>query len=329
MKALTYARYGPPEVIEISDVPRPKVGANQILVDVHASAVNTADWRIRAAAFPGIMAVPGRLMFGVLKPRNTRLGSEYAGVVAEVGDAVSGFKTGDQVFGMAPGSGASAEYVAVERDSAVAAMPSEMRFQDAAALPFGGLTALVFLRDYAKLSNGQRILIIGASGGVGCYAVQVAKALGAQVTGVSGSDNQGFVRDLGADETIDYSVTNISDLSERFDVVFDTVGALRPGQALALLAPNGSFWPLNFGVREIFSAFLNPLRSRKVRLAVNPDRGKDLIDLAHMVEQGTVAPQIDTLFPLERAQAAHALVEKRHRKGAVVLIVNQPEKTHS
>ncbi|WP_424975671.1 NAD(P)-dependent alcohol dehydrogenase [Dinoroseobacter sp. S124A] len=319
MKALTYTRYGAPDVVEISDLPRPEAGPGEVLIRVHASAVNTADWRLRAAAFPGIMAIPGRLMFGLTRPRNTRLGSEFAGIVEAVGAQVTRFAPGDRVYGMQPNGGASAEVIAVAEDSALAPMPQALGFDEAAALPFGGLCALVFLQDCAQLSEGQHVLILGASGGVGSYAVQIAKALGAEVTGVSGPDSQNFVTGLGADRVVNYRDTGLADLPGSYDLVFDTVGAARPSEAFGLLKPGGLFLPLNFGMPEIGAALKNPLRDRKIRLEVNPDRAEDLVRLTALVEAGKLRPVIDTRFPLAEARAAHALVETRHRQGSVIL----------
>lgn len=326
MKALTYDRFGGPDVVRITKVNRPSPNPEEILVRVHASAVNTGDWRIRAAAFPGILSVPGRLMFGILRPRNPRLGSEYAGVVEEAGASVSRFQPGDHVFGMMASGGASAEYLAVPATSAVAKMPASLSFEEAAGIPFGGLCALVFLGEFAALQPAQRVLIIGASGGVGAYAIQIAKSLGAYVTAVAGPDSQDFVAELGADETFDYRATDITSLGRRFDVVFDTFGAISPKVSRGLLVEDGLFLPLNIGIREIGAALLNRFRKRKIRLAVNPDRMDDMLRLAVMVEQGELRPVVDTVYAFEDASKAHAHVESRHKKGAVVLsIVPSPE----
>lgn len=328
MKALTYSQYGGPEVVQITEVETPTPVPDEILVRVHASSVNTGDWRIRAAAFPGIMAIPGRLMFGLFRPRNPRLGSEFAGVVDGVGASVSKFEEGDLVFGMTPLGGATAEYLAVSDSSAVAKMPASLGFEDAAGMPFGGLCALVFLGEYAALKPSQRVLIVGASGGVGAFAVQVAKALGAHVTAVSGPDSQDFVASLGADETVDYKTTDIASLGQRFEVVFDTFGAISPKASRELLVEGGLFLPLNFGLPEIGAALLNRFRTRKIRLAVNPDRMEDMERLAKMIEKGVVCPVVDSVYPLEEAVQAHARVESRHKLGAVVLrIVDQTDLT--
>ncbi len=325
MRALTYTRYGPPEVVGVSEVPRPEPNRDEVIVRVVSSAVNTGDWRIRAAAFPGILAIPGRLMFGIFRPRNTRLGSEFAGIVEETGSGVTRFEPGQAVYGLLSSGGAAAEFVAIPETGAISRMPHAIGFDEAAALPFGGLCALVFLTEFASLQEGQRVLIIGASGGVGCYAVQIAKACGAHVTGVSGPDSQNFVAGLGADETIDYKATDIAGIGRQYDVVFDTIGALSPAQSRRLLRPGGLFLPLNFGLRELAATALNAWRSRKIRLAVNPDRAEDLARLTEMVEGGRLRPVIDTRYPLEEAARAHAHVEARHRMGAVVLSIAEPD----
>lgn len=321
MKALTYERYGGPEVVRVTEVAPSSPGMSDILVRVHASAVNTGDWRIRAGAFPGIFAIPGRLMFGIHRPRNQRLGSEFAGVVESVGASVNRFKPGNRVFGMVTSGGASAEYLAVSETSAVAEMPASLTFEEAAGMPFGALCALVFLGEYAGVKPDHKVLIAGASGGVGAYAVQIAKALGAHVSGVAGPDSQAFVASLGADETINYRQTDLATLKSRYDVVFDTFGSISPKLSRSLLVEGGLFLPLNFGLREIGAALLNSFRTQKIRLAVNEDRMEDMERLAELVEAGKLRPIIDRAYPLEGAAEAHVRVESRHKRGAVVLRV--------
>ncbi|MEL7429573.1 MAG: NAD(P)-dependent alcohol dehydrogenase, partial [Pseudomonadota bacterium] len=276
-------------------------------------------WQIRAGAFPGILTIPGRLMFGVTRPRNKRLGSEFAGVVEAIGGSVEGFNVGDRVYGILPDGGATADYIAVSESAAITHIPETLDFAEAAALPFGGLCALIFLDDFAQVKRDQKVLIIGASGGVGVYAVQMAKALGAVVTAVAGPDNQTFVTELGADDVIDYKATDITKLGERFHVVFDTVGAVSPTEARSLLLKGGLFLPLNYGLREIGSAFLNMFRDRKIRIAVNGDKKEDLERLNALKEQGKLRPVIGSRFSLDQAREAHALVETRHKRGSVVL----------
>ena len=319
MKALIYERYGGPEVVQVAEVDPPSLGEGDILVRVHASAVNTGDWRIRAAAFSGILAIAGRLMFGILGPRNKRLGSEFAGIVEQVGASANRFRPGDRVFGMVTSGGASAEYLAMPETGAIAHMPGTLGFEEAAGMPFGGICSLVFLGEFADLKPDQKVLIAGASGGVGAYAVQIAKALGARVTGIAGPDNQAFVKSLGADETIDYRQTDLATLAGGYDVVFDTFGSISPKLSRILLVEGGLFLPLNFGLREIGAAFLNRFRTRRIRLAVNEDRVEDMVRLAELIEGGKLRPVIDKVYPLEAAADAHVRVESRHKRGAVVL----------
>ncbi len=319
MKAVVYDRYGPPEVLRQSEVAKPTIGESYILVRVRASAVTTADWRIRAAAFPGVLWLPGRLMFGLFRPRNRVLGTDFAGEVVETGPSVTRFRPGDRVFGFA-GKGAHAEFVAVPETGAVVATPEALSDEEAAALPFGGLSALVFLRDFAGLKAGQRVAIVGASGNVGSYAVQIAKALGAEVTGVASGRNAELVRSLGADRFVDYTRDDVTAEDSRYDVIFDTVGATDFVRARRALTPNGLFLPLNFGLREMLQA----LRSKifggpRVVTAVSGDTWEDLESLVAMVSEGALRPVVDSHYPLERITDAYRRVEGRHRRGAVVL----------
>ncbi len=321
MRALTYETYGPPEVVRISEVPKPEAGPGEVLVRVHASGVHTGDWRIRAAAFPGVLAIPGRLMFGLFKPRNHRLGTEFAGTVEALGQGASRFAVGDRVYGFFAKGGASADYLAISQDAAIAPLHAQLSFEDGAAIPFGGLAALVFLTQFGKLQAGQDVLIVGASGGVGVYAVQIAKAYGATVAGIAGPDSQQLIEALGVDQAIDYKATNISKLNARFDLILDTVGALSPSEAFELLKTGGTFLPLNMGLSEIGAALLNSFRDKTIKLGVNEDKAEDLATLNALIEDGKLRPVIDSVYPLDQASAAHARVEGRHKTGAVILRV--------
>jgi NADPH:quinone reductase-like Zn-dependent oxidoreductase len=319
MKAMVNRTYGPAEVVQAEEVPTPVPAAGEILVKVEAAGVNTADWRLRAAAFPGIMAVPGRMMFGLLRPRNKVLGHEFAGRVVATGAGVTAYRTGDRVFGFAQG-GAHAEYLALPETGAVAHLPSTLSAAEGAALPFGGQTALAFLRDFAEVKPGQRVAVIGASGGVGVYAVQIARALGAEVTGVASGDNAALVSDLGAAHFIDYRTADITRGKARFDVILDTVGALGFAGARRILRPGGLFLPLNIGLREIGQALWPRWRGgRRIQLRVSGDSAEGLRALAGMVAKGTLRPVIQARLPLDRIVDAYRLVESRHRSGAVVV----------
>lgn len=190
-------------------------------------------------------------------------------------------------------------------------------------MPFGALCALVFLGEYADLKAGQKVLIAGASGGVGAYAVQIAKALGAHLTGVAGPDSQNFVASLGADVTIDYRRTDLETLDGGCDIVFDTFGSISPKLSRRLLVEGGLFLPLNFGLEEVGAAILNSFHNRKIRLAVNEDRMKDMIRIAELIEDGRLQPVVDSVYPLEQAADAHARVESRHKRGSVVLRIEE------
>lgn len=321
MKALTYTRYGGPEVVQLTDLPTPVPAPNEVLVEVHVSTVNSGDWRLRAAAFPGILAILGRLLFGVTRPRNPRMGSEFAGVVSAVGAEVTRFTPGQRVYGMSVGGGASADYMTIAQTAAIAPIPDELSFEQAAALPFGGLCALSFLSDMAHLSPGQRLLVVGGSGGVGSYAVQIGKALGAHVTGIAGPDSQLVMAGLGADATFDYRSDPVSHWGRDYDVILDTIGTLSPAQSRQMLRAGGVFLPLNMDLREIGAALLNPLRDRKIHLATNEDTAEGLDRLNAMVRAGQLRAVIDSRFPLSEAAAAHARVETRHRHGSVLLMV--------
>ncbi len=324
MKAVVYDRYGGPEVLRLDEVPTPVAGPGEVLVRVIASSVTTADWRLRASAFPGLLWLPGRLMTGIFRPRNRVLGMEFAGEVAAVGAGVSRFAPGDAVFGFS-GGGSNAEYLTIAETGSIAPLPEGLSPAEAAALPFGAVAALVFLRDFAGLTAGAHVLVNGASGGVGVYGVQIAKALGARVTAVASAENRDLLRALGADVALDYRTEDPLAVGRRYDVIFDTVGSLGFGAAREALQPDGLFLPLNFGGRALWQALVARLRGGpRIKLAVNGDSQADLEVLSQMVRAGSLRPVIDRRYPLERIGEAHAYVEARHRRGAVVIDVAGP-----
>ena len=251
MKAITYDRYGPPEVLKLEEAPKPEPKSDEMLIEVRATAVTTADWRLRASEFPGAMWPIGRLMFGIFNPRNKILGADVAGEVAAVGPDVSSFQVGDAVFGHI-GKGGHAEFVIAKEGGAIVPKPDGLTYQEAAAVPFGALCSLVFLRDFAKLNKEQRVLIIGASGNVGVYAIQIAKILDCHVTAVASGKNSELVQSLGADQFVDYQKTELTKLNEKFDLIFDTYGLLAFADAGEILIESGTFVPLNFGIGSVF-----------------------------------------------------------------------------
>lgn len=324
MKAAIYTEYGGPEVVRIAEIARPVPGRGEMLIRVGAAGVTTADWRLRAAAFPGaISVVAGRLMFGLFRPRQPVLGGDYAGTVEALGEGVIGFAVGDRVFGF-QFRGAHAEYRVVKASGAVVRTPETLSDPQAAALPFGGLGALEFLDRFARVQPGERVLIVGASGGVGAYAVQVARALGAVVTGVASGGNRRLVEGLGADHFVDYRAFDLACLAGPCDVIFDTVGVLDYPRAAPILANGGRFVPLNFAFGDVWKGLRAGRRGHRQVLKVNSDTREAMERLVAMIAAGQLRPVVDTIYPFAEIRAAYVKVETRHRRGAVVLQIAEP-----
>lgn len=326
MKAAYYEKYGSADVVELRNVAMPQVADDGILIKVEYSGVTTADWRFRASAFPRLFWLPGRLMVGLFAPRRNILGSDFSGRVVAVGKDVVRFKEGDAVFG-ASGHGAHAEYLTMAADGPVCAMPASLGFDAAASVPFGALAALVFLRDIAQVKPGQKVLVIGASGGVGVFLVQLAKIFGAHVTGVSSADNLDLVRALGADRVIDYRTEDFSRGDAVYDVILDTVGGTSFSACTQVLSATGRFVPLEFQAREIWQALVTRLRGgKRVVIGVSGDTGNDLALIAGYLERGEIIPVIDGEYPMDQIADAHQRVESRHKTGAVVVNISGPAK---
>ncbi|QIE40502.1 NAD(P)-dependent alcohol dehydrogenase [Rhodobacteraceae bacterium SC52] len=320
MKAAVYRRYGPPNVVTVAETPRPVPGPSDVLVEVAATSVTTADWRFRASAFPGGLWIFGRLMSGLRKPRQPVLGRDFSGKIVAVGEEVTRYAVGQSVFGVSLKMGAHADFLVMPENGVMVPLPEGATPVDAAALPFGAMSALVFLRDIAQMTQGKRVLITGASGGVGVYAVQIAQSLGAEVTAVAGPGREAVLRDLGAAHVLDYTAGPVVRRGDRYDVIFDTVGSLSFAQAKPALANNGRFVPLEFGVQDLMRAIWSWIRGgKRLLLAVAPDRQADLKAVAEMWRDGVLRPVVDARLPLAQIAIAHARVQERHKVGSMVI----------
>ncbi len=321
MKAAICRRYGSPDVVEIADVPRPSFGANDVLIKVCATTVTAADWRLRSFNLPRGFGLLVRLGVGISGPRQPILGSELAGEVVAAGQAVSRFAPGDKVFAARMGD-CHAEYAAV-REDAVAPMPANLSFGEAAALTFGGLTALIFLRDKARIQPGERVLVNGASGAVGSAAVQLAKHFKAIVTGVCSAANAELVRSLGADRVIDYGTEDFTRTGERYDIIFDAVGNCAFDQCKPVLAPGGRLLLVVGSLGQMIGAMVWSSRGgRKVLSGVASVRTADLLFLRTLAEAGAFKPVIDRTYPFARIADAHAYVDTGRKRGNVVIALD-------
>jgi NADPH:quinone reductase-like Zn-dependent oxidoreductase len=323
MHAAITPTYGTPDVIRLTEVPRPTVGPHDVLVEVHASPVTAGDRRLRSADFPGISALPGRLMMGISGPRHAVQGSMFAGRVVEVGTKVSRFAVGDDVFGEV-GHGAYAELVAVHENSAMAAMPAGATYAEAAALPYGAGTALHFLRDLAEVQPGERVLVVGATGGVGRYAVALAAHLGAHVTAVAGPRHLSIAKELGAQTLIDHTQTDIHTLTEPFDVILDLADALSFTEARPLLTAKGRYLTVYISVGVMLQMARTALFGgpRALFTVAMPD-AEQLRELAALYTSGVLRPHIAERFALPDITRAHEAAEARAVAGEVVVEVAQ------
>ena len=317
MKAAIYRRYGPPAVIQIADLPMPDIKNTEMLVRVRATTVTAGDSRLRSARVPRGFGFLMRLGFGIRGPRKPILGWELAGDVVAVGQSVRRFAPGDKVF--AARMGCHAEYVAVPEDAA-APMPRNLTFEEAAALTFGGLTSLFFLRDMARIQPGERVLINGASGAVGSAAVQLAKHFQAAVTGVCSGANEQLVKSLGVERVVDYTREDFTQTRETYDVILDAVGNCSFSRCRTVLAPGGRLLLVVASLGQLVGAVVWSKRAgRKVLSAVNSVRPADLDFLRALAESGAFKPVIDRTYEFARIVDAHRYVDTGRKKGNVVL----------
>jgi NADPH:quinone reductase-like Zn-dependent oxidoreductase len=328
MKAIVHCEYGSPDVLKLEDVEKPVPNDNQLLVRVRAASVNPLDLTIRG---PWLI----RPILGMRKPKDTRLGVDYAGTVEAVGKnpaAAGQFKPGDEVFGGR--NGALAEYVCVLADRAVALKPSNITFEQAASVPVAAITALQGLRDKGKIQLGQKVLINGASGGVGTFAVQIAKSFGTEVTGVCSTRNLDMVRSIGADHVIDYTKEDFTKTDQRYDLIFDLVGNHSFSERRRILNPNGicvmagiggAGWHDGMGMRlagELNAYVASRFVSEKFLAYIATMNKADLTILGDLIQGGKVTPVIDRTYKLNETRDALRYLETGHARGKVVITVN-------
>ncbi|MFJ9383768.1 NAD(P)-dependent alcohol dehydrogenase [Peribacillus sp. NPDC101481] len=307
MKAMICTKYGTPDVLELKEVAKPTPKENEVLVKVHAATVASGDIRVRSFKSPFFLWLPMRIFLGLRKPRKPILGVELAGGIEETGSNVKKFKKGDRIFAMTGMNfGAHAEYTCLPEDGAIAIKPVNVTYEEAAAVSFGGTTALHFFRK-ANIQDGQKVLIYGASGSVGTSAVQIAKYFGTEVTGVCSAANFDLVRSLGADKVIDYTEEDFTERQERYDIIFDAVGKSSKATCKKALTPNGRYVSVEGqGIAKVLT--------------------EDLLFLKELFETEKIKSVIDKRYPLEQIPEAHRYVELGHKKGNVVITLVDDDK---
>ena len=319
MKAIICTKYGPPDVLQLKEVEKPVPKDNEVLIQIHASTVAAGDIRLRSFTWAPWFWLPGRIMYGLIRPRNKIPGNELSGEIEDIGYDITQFKKGDQIFGITwttSFGGANAEYICLPENE-VAIKPVNMTFEEAAAVPIGCLTALVLLRK-GKIQRGRQILIYGASGSVGTFAVQLAKYFGAEVTGVCSTKNIEMVKSLGADNVVDYIKEDFTKSSQTYDVIFDAVMKTSFSNCKSSLEPRGVFITVDF---PLLTALWNSrVGSRKIVFGI-ANKIKDLVFLRELIEAGKIKSVIDRRYPLEQTSEAHIYVEEGHKKGNVVITV--------
>jgi NADPH2:quinone reductase len=322
MKAVVCEQYGPPEVLEFREVDKPIPQKDEVLIKVHASSVNAADCNIRGLTYiPSGLGPLAKLMLGIKKPKISILGSVLAGEVEEVGEDVLSFKPGDRVYGTGPELGAYAEYACRSAKGSLAIIPDSLSYEEAAVVPYGALTAYYFLREKAGVKNGMKVLINGASGGVGSYAVQLAKYYGAEVTGVCSSANSEFVRSLGADHVIDYTREDFRLSTQSWDVIMDiVVGKTSYSRCKKVLSPRGYYLAVAGGLNELFHMILTSMTGgRKVVFGggTSCEKKAYLEWISELLERGEIKPVLDRSFPFEKIVDAHRYAESGSKKGNI------------
>ncbi len=321
MKAITYKEYGAPDVLQVSDVPQPEPKDNEVLIRVRAAEATKADCEMRSFNFAvKWFWLPLRIAVGVFKPRRHILGGYFCGEVVSVGSAVTRLSVGDEVYGgTGLGMGAYAEYLALPESACVVRKPDTMSYAEAAAVPLGGLNALHFMRR-AQIEAGESVLINGAGGVIGAHAVQIAKSMGAEVTGVDSSIKQDFLSRIGADHAIDYTQQDFTDSGRRYDVIFDMVPGSSYSACIQCLNPGGRYLSGNPRLSVMLrSVFTTRFSDKTATFAFARETQEELTTLTAMIDDGQIQSIVDQVYPMEEAADAHRLVETEQRIGAVVI----------
>jgi NADPH:quinone reductase-like Zn-dependent oxidoreductase len=330
MKAILHTKYGPPDELQLKEVEKPVPKEDEVLIKIHATTVTSSDCNIRNLTFvPKLFLLPTRMQFGFIKPKNNILGFDLAGDVEAVGVDVTRFKIGDQIFGTTePAYGAHAEYICLPEDGVLTNKPANMTYEEAATIPVIANTALHFIRDLGNIQTGQEVLINGASGGIGTFAVQLAKYYGAEVTGVCSTTNLELVKSLGADQVIDYTREDFTKIGQTYDVIFDAVAKSSFSRCKSSLKENGLYLvtlPKLAVLLQMLSTSITG--SKVVKMEGAPARIENLIFLKELIEAGKLKTVIDRRYSLEQTAEAFRYVEQGHKKGNVVISVEQNDKT--
>ena len=330
MKAIVCTKYGPPEVLELKEVEKPVPKGNEVLVKVNATTVTSGDSRVRSFTVPLSYWLPARIALGLRKPKKAILGSVFAGEIEAVGEDVKLFKKGDQVLGYEGHDfGAYAEYLCMPENGCLAIKPANMNYEEAVAIPWGGITALYFLKK-GKIHSGQKVLIYGASGSVGTFAVQLAKYFGAEVTGICSTTNVDLVKSLGADTVIDYTKEDFTKSGKTYDVIFDAVGKSSFSGCMRSLKREGIYLQaVAAPALSVRMRWTSMTSSKTLIGGTAAPKTEDLMYLKELVEAGKIRPVIDRRYPLEHIVEAHRYVDKGHKKGNVVITVEQQSKPDS
>jgi NADPH:quinone reductase-like Zn-dependent oxidoreductase len=327
MKAIVFTEYGPPDVLQLKEVEKPSPKENEVLIKIYATTVTIEDPRLRSGltSSPFLLRLLGRAVVGFRKPRKTIPGFELAGEIEAPGKDVKRFKKGDQVYGYTGiGLGACADYRCLSENGVLALKPANISFEEAAAIPNGALTALVFLKKRGKVKNGESVLINGASGSVGTYAVQLATFFGAEVTGVCSTANLELVKSLGADKVIDYTQEDFTQSGETYDIIFDTVSKSSFSRCKSALKPNGRYLVTDLGLTSLVQTLWTGLIGSKKVIFASSNlswKAEDLLFFKELVEAGKMIPVIDRCYRLEQIAEAHRYVETGHKKGNVAITV--------